>query len=239
MLDKPDPSEGGVAVPSTLNPGKTAYLRYYFIRNPKNQLDEKFIDTLLSLSKIGTLTESKENALASYLYQFCEIWDYMRNSMKLYNSLFIISGTNSDDAKLHSVITFYCKQVDNKPTLIVDAFCSNQQLKKKVENHGGRILFETINRACKKMKIKQINLDAVDKAVPWYLSKGFVQYNKTIGFTQMTKKVSPRSRSSSSPKKPVKKTSKKSNSSNTPIKKTSNRDLDTALRWLHTMRNYN
>jgi hypothetical protein len=110
------------------------------------------------------------------------------------------------------VITFYCEKVGNKPTLIIDAFCSNQLLKKKVDNHGGRILFEAIKQACKKMKIKQIDLEAVDEAIPWYLSKGFVHNmnKKDEGLTQMKKRISWSSRTpwSSSQMKPVKKTSK-------------------------------
>jgi hypothetical protein len=207
-----DPSEGGVEVPSTLNPGKTAYLRYYVIENPQNELDEQFIESLYGLDTIGTLTEADKNIqqyLDIRLQKFCVLWNYLSQSTERCNSLFILSGTNKHDAQLHSVITFYCEKVGNKPTLIIDAFCSNQLLKKKVDNHGGRILFEAINQACKKMKIKQIDLEAVDEAIPWYLSKGFVHnFNKKDeGLTQMKKRVSWSSRSpwSSSPMKPVKK----------------------------------
>jgi hypothetical protein len=218
MSQYADPSKGGVEVPSTLNPGKMAFLRYYVIENPQNELDEKFIETLYSLESIGTLTEADDN-LQQYLdiklTGLCKIWNYLSKSSEKYSSLFILSGTNRDDAQLHSIITFYCEQVRNKPTLIIDAFCSNQRLKNKVDNPGGRILFEAINQACKKMKIKQIDLEAVDEAIPWYLSKGFVHNlsKKDEGLTQLKKRISwssrsPWSRSSTpSPKKTVKKTS--------------------------------
>ncbi len=250
---KPDPSNGGVAVPSTLIPGTTAYLRYFIYESPENELDEKFIESLYSLDKIGELTytsfDVKENYVARYLRdisrdishdssqdrskkQFCFISHYLRRSIHNHSFLFIISGTNRDDAKLHSIITFYCEKVGNKPTLVIDAFCSNQHEKKTVDNHGGRLLFEVINRACKKSKIKQIDLEAVDEAIPWYLSKGFINKNENEnknGLTHMKKRVSWSSRSpwsrSSSPMKPVKKTSKKTKKSKSspkkPVKKTS------------------
>lgn len=231
----PDPSDGGVAVPSTLKPGTTAYLRYFLYDDPQNELDKKFIESLYDLDKIGELSYAslflKDLYVDRYLRsiyhdsshdssqdrsknEYCIISHYLRKSIHNYSSLFIISGTNSYDAKLHSVITFYCEKVGNKPTLVIDAFCSNQREKKTVDNHGGRLLFEVINRACKKSKIKQIDLEAVDEAIPWYLSKGFVHnLNKNKnenGLTDMKKRVSWSSRTpwSSSPMKPVKKTLK-------------------------------
>ena len=214
-----DPSQGGVAVPSTLNPGTTAYLRYYVIENPQNELDEKFIESLYSLESIGTLSETDydlEKYLDIKLAGFCKIWNYLSGSSQKRSSLFILSGTTSDDVQLHSMITFFCEQVGRKPTLVIDAFCSNQLLKNKIDNHGGRILFEAVNQACKKMKIKQIDLESVDEAVPWYLSKGFAPNfkKKDEGLTQLKKRISWSSRSpwtmssSHSPAKPLKKTSK-------------------------------
>jgi hypothetical protein len=242
MVDYSDPSKGGVAVPSTLNPGTTAYLRYYLIEKPQNELDKDFIDTLYSLDTIGTLTEADNDVLdvldKKLNKDFCIILPYLSESSKKYSSLFILSGTNHEDAQLHSIITFYCEKVGKKSILVVDAFCSNQLLKKKVDNHGGRILFETINQACKKMKIKQIELESVDHAIPWYLSKGFVHNvnKKGKGLTELRKRISwssrsPWSRSSSSPKNkkipkkstssPKKKTTKKRTSSpKKPVKKT-------------------
>ena len=213
-----DPSQGGVAVPSTLNPGTTAYLRYYVIENPQNELDEKFIEALYGLDSIGTLTEADVN-LQKYvdikLTRLCAIWNYLSQSSDRNSSLFILSGTNSDDAQLHSMITFFCDQSGRKPTLVIDAFCSNQLLRNKIDNPGGRILFEAINQACKKMKIKQIDLESVDEAIPWYLSKGFIPNlkKKDVGLTHLKKRISWSSRtpwtiSSSSPRKPVKKTSR-------------------------------
>ncbi len=228
MVDYNDPSKGGVAVPSTLKPGTTAYLRYYLIEKPQNELDKDFIDTLYSLDTIGTLTEADDNVLIvldkKLNKNFCIILPYLSESSEKYSSLFILSGTNHEDAQLHSIITFYCEKVGKKSILVVDAFCSNQLLKNKVDNHGGRILFETINQACKKMKIKQIELESVDNAIPWYLSKGFVHNvnKKGKGLTELRKRISWSSRSpwswssSSSPKK--KKITKKSTSS--PKKKT-------------------
>lgn len=213
-----DPSQGGFAVPSTLNPGTTAYLRYYVIENPQNDLDKKFIDTLYSLDNIGTLTEADVGMqlyLDIKLRSLCNIWNYLSKSSDRNSSLFILSGTNSDDAVLHSMVTFFCEQDGKKPKLVIDAFCSNQLLKNKVDNPGGRILFEAINQACKKMKIKQIDLESVDEAIPWYLSKGFVLNlkKKDAGLTHLKKRISWSSRtpwtmSSSSPRKPVKKTSR-------------------------------
>ncbi len=96
-----------------------------------------------------------------------------------FNALFIISGTSDNNYLLHSVITFnvslYPK--DNKSKILtVDAFCSYQKYDKDdrgVDNPGGRLLFEVVNRACKKMKIKRIDLEALEEAKPWYKSKGF------------------------------------------------------------------
>ncbi len=209
-----DPSYYGVEVPSTLNPGKKAYLQYFVVEKPQNELDEKFIETLYSLDNIGRLTDVYNDLhryIETKLARFCPISKYLSESSKKYSSLFILSGTDRDNAQLHSMITFYCEKVGNKPTLIIDAFCSNQLLKNKVDNHGGRILFEAINQACKKMKIKQIDLDAVDEAISWYLSKGFIENpNKKYGLTPMKKRISWSSRSPWSSRSM---TPKKSNSS--------------------------
>jgi len=74
-------------------------------------------------------------------------------------------------------------------------------------------LFEAINQACKKMKIKQIDLESLDEAIPWYLSKGFVRNfsKKDEGLTQLTKRVSWSSRTpfSSPIKYPASKTVRK------------------------------
>jgi hypothetical protein len=234
MSQYADPSKGGVAVPSTLNPGTTAYLRYYLIEKPQNELDKDFIDTLYSLDTIGTLTEADDNVLdvldKKLNKDFCIILPYLSKSSKKYSSMFILSGTNHEDAQLHSIITFCCETVGKKPTLIIDAFCSNQLLKKKVDNHGGRILFETINQACKKMKIKQIELESVDDAIPWYLSKGFVHNvnKKDKGLTELKKRISwssrsPWSRSTSSPS-PKKKTTKVVSKNKPKISKKSNKN---------------
>lgn len=113
-----------------------------------------------------------------------------------FNALFIISGASANYYLLHSVITFNVSlyHKDNKSKILtIDSFCAYQKQDKDdigIDNPGGRLLFDVINRACKKMKIKRIELDAIDEAKPWYKSKGFEVNISKSDSDQLSKNIS-------------------------------------------------
>lgn len=201
-----DPSVGGIEVKSTLHPGKTAYLRYFFIDNEKSQMSTKFAETLQTFDEIGKLTivtnavlEKLKNQDTINFHNFC---GYEMSTHYLFTSgtrnccLFIISGTDAKNYKLHSVMTFKFEPKN----LFIDAFCANQINKSQIDNPGGKKLLDIVNKACKKLKIKRILLDSVHGALDWYKQKGFKNDKEryAFGLTSLRKKISWSSRSSSS-----------------------------------------
>ncbi len=184
-----DPTNGGVEMNSTMNPGTKNYLRYYYIENKKDWINHEFVKALKQMGGIGTITKATTHNYEHILKQavdysnFCggEMdSDYLYDSVQKNNVLFILSGTDDLTYILHSVITFkveYVKQNNkNISRLNIDSFCSYQKVDPAdigVDNPGGRYLMNLIKNACKKSKINQIYLKSMPDATEWYKKQGF------------------------------------------------------------------
>lgn len=201
-------AKGGVAMESKLHPGFTNYLRYYYIENHSTELNKQFEKTIFSLDGIGTVTKVPVKLLDDIVHSdnylnFCGpgmTSKYLFNSAGIkkvseYNVLFILSGIENQYFTLHSVITFNVELNKQKKQkyLTIDAFCSYQKQDandRGVDNPGGRMLMDVLNRACKKMKIKKINLEALSQAKSWYKKKGFDVDSSKSNSDFLSKKIS-------------------------------------------------
>lgn len=185
-----DPTNGGVEMNSTMNPGTKNYLRYYYIENKKDWINHEFVKALEQMGGIGTITKATTRDYNHILSQDVDYSDfcgdemdsnYLYDSVQKNNVLFILSGTDDLTYILHSVITFtveFGKGNNNKLNrkLYIEAFCSYQKVDHAdvgVDNPGGRYLMNLIKNACKKSRINQIYLKSMPDAAEWYKKQGF------------------------------------------------------------------